>query len=581
MKQTRARGLPQYKGSHVLHGLLIPLTILEVAAIIAQAFFLARAVTFLFDRTPLTDITSEIGFFFLAFVLRHLLAHIQKGLAERYAHNTTQMLREKLMESYFSRNLFLIQKKGTGHLATLTMDGVDQVKTYLEIISIRMINTFIMPAAIVVYVWTIDRTSAVILVVTVPVVIMFMILLGKAAQAMADKQYETYKRLSNHFIDSLKGLETLVFLGKSKAHAKNINRVNTNYRKATMRTLKVAFLSSFALDFFTSISIAFVAVSLGLRLIEGQIDLLPALTILVLAPEYFSPIKQVGKDFHATLDGQVAMAEIDDVLQQNEETDAQATRSALADIPIKTNMNDFQLSLHDISVAVDGDNLLSQLSVTIPPGWTGVVGSSGSGKTSLINVLAGRLDPTSGTINLGGSNLQALDHPDWYEQIAYIPQQPYIFPLTLADNIRFYAPDSSDATVQQVIMDIGLNDFISTLPKGIHESIGEGGRMLSGGQAQRVAIARALLSNKPIILLDEPTAHLDIETEYEIKQVMRRLFHDKHVILATHRLHWMNDMNSIVMLKDGTVAESGTHAEMIKNQSTYQQFVQWRKEYGS
>lgn len=542
MKQTRTRGLPLYKGSNLLHGLLVPFTLIEVAAIISQAFFLARAVTFLFNGNPAGDVWSDIGFFFLAFVLRHVTSHIQTMLAERHAEQTARTLRSQLMRTYFSRNAFFIQKKGTGHLATLTMDGVDQVKGYLEIISIRMISTLIIPAVIVMYIWTVDVTSAIILVVTVPVVIMFMILFGKAAQVMADKQYETYKRLSNHFVDSLKGLETLIFLGKSKAHAKKMDHVNTDYRKATMRTLKVAFMSSFALDFFTSISIAFVAVSLGLRLIDGQVELWPALTILMLAPEYFSPIKQIGKDYHATLNGQVAMAEIDDVLE-SDVRDRTLQRAPSTDL--KTIMYDFHLTFTNVSVEMEGVEVLHQLSLRIPSGWTGIVGPSGSGKTTLISVLAGRINPISGTIKVGKEEVKALDYPDWYEQIAYIPQQPYIFPLTLADNIRFYAPEATDVTIQQIATDIGLGDFIKRLPKGIYEPIGEGGRMLSGGQEQRVAIARVFLSNKPVILLDEPTAHLDIETEYEIKQVMRRVFSDKQVVFATHRLHWLHDMDAI------------------------------------
>lgn len=579
MKQTKTRGLPTYKGSRLLHGLLILLQLIEVTAIIAQAIFLARAITFLFNKTPITDISSDIGFFFLAFISRHIVVHIQTKLAERYALNTAQTLRNNLMKAFFNSNLFFIQKKGTGHLVTLTMDGVDQVKAYLEIISIRMISTLILPAIIAIYIYTIDLTSAIILVVTVPIVIFFMILLGKTAQALADKQYETYIRLSNHFIDSLKGLETLVFLGKSKAHAKKIDSVNTDYRKSTMKTLKVAFLSSFALDFFTSISIAFVAVSLGLRLIDGEIDLLPALTILILAPEYFSPIKQVGKDYHATLDGQTAMAEINNVLKSSRKevtSDSLETNKSFEVTPSK-----FHLSLQHISVEIDEKKVLRELSLQIPSGWTGVIGPSGSGKTTLISTLAGQMNPSTGIFKLGEETHETLAHPDWYEQVAYIPQQPYIFPLTLADNLKFYAPGATDEAIEQVIFDIGLQDFVQKLPNGIYEYIGEGGRMLSGGEAQRIAIARALLSDKHIILLDEPTAHLDIETEYEIKQVMKRVFNDKHVIFATHRLHWMNEMDYIIMMEDGVVADEGTDEQLIKNQGAYQQFVHWRKEHNS
>ncbi|WP_217585810.1 thiol reductant ABC exporter subunit CydD [Lentibacillus saliphilus] len=577
MKRTRNRGLPRYAGSGLLHGLLIPLTIIEVAAIIAQAFFLARAVTFLFKGTPIAEIWSDVGFFFLAFILRYMITHVQTMLAERFAAKTARMLRNELMRAYFGSHLFFIQQKGVGHLVTLTMDGVDQVKTYAEIISIRMIKTFIVPAVIGVYIFTLDVASAVILVVAVPILIMFMILLGKAAKAMADKQYETYKRLSNHFIDSLKGLETLVFLGRSKKHAEKINQVNTDYRTATMRTLKVAFLSSFALDFFGSLSIAFVAVGLGLRLIEGSVDLLPALTILILAPEYFAPIKQVGKDYHATLDGQVAMAEIDGLIaDQGQNKNDLHQHTPLAELSEASSRLNATLAFDDVTVELNGNHLLNHMSFEMQKGWIGIIGPSGSGKSSLISVLAGRLQPTSGTIRIGDDERAALDFPEWFDQIAYIPQQPYIFPVSLADNIRFYAPDATDEQIEGIVGQIGLADFVKTLPNGIHEHIGEGGRMLSGGQEQRVAIARALLSDKPIILLDEPTAHLDVETEYEIKQVMRDVFAHKHVILATHRLHWMNEMDDIYMLDAGQIVDHGTHQALIEKQGAYYEFIHWK-----
>ncbi|MUV36384.1 ATP-binding/permease protein CydC [Lentibacillus sp. JNUCC-1] len=575
MTQTRTRGLPRYKGSRLLHGSLTLLTLIEVAAIIAQAIFLARAVTFLFQGTPVSDIWSEIGLFLVAFISRYMTTHAQTMLAQRYAADTARRLRTQLVQRYFTRELYFIQQKGVGHLTTLMMDGVDHVKAYLEIISMRMIKTMIVPAVIVVYVWTIDVSSAVILVVTVPVVIMFMILLGKAAQAMADKQYDTYKRLSNHFIDSLKGLETLVYLGQSKKHAERIDQVNTDYRKATMRTLKVAFLSSFALDFFTSLSIAFVAVGLGLRLIDGHIDLLPALTILVLAPEYYSPIKQVGKDYHATLDGQVAMGEINAVLAEQENENNQERV-----LVVQNNRTFPALSFDNVSLRLNDKPVLSRLTFAMPKGWIGLVGPSGSGKSSFINVLAGRLLPVSGAIKLDDEHVSGLNIREWYDLMAYIPQTPYIFPLSLADNVRFYAPEASDDDIKQVIDHIGLRQFVNTLPHGIDEPIGEGGRMLSGGQEQRIAIARALLSDKPVILLDEPTAHLDIETEYEIKQVMREVFRDRQVILATHRLHWMNDMDYIYMLKEGMIAEEGTHNELAARDGAYTQFIQRRGETG-
>ena len=559
----RKKGLPTYPGSRMLHVFLSILIILESMTIIAQATFLARAITLLFERTPLTDVLHEIAFFFISFIIRYVLTHIQTYLAENYAENTTRHLRNTLISTYFQTGAHPAQSIGTGQFVTLAMEGIDDLKKYLEIIAIRMLRTGIVPLSIVIYVYTHDRLSALIMVVTVPIVIIFMILLGYAAQKMADKQYDRYRILSNHFIDSLKGLETLKYLGRSMAHAKSIRHTSQQYRQATMRTLRVAFLSSFALEFFTSLSIAFVAVGLGLRLIDGSIPLLPALTILILAPEYFSPIQEVGSDYHATLDGQVAMEKMDSIIKQQ----ASPSKPSTYEINWKPSST---IELDQIDVKKQQTTVLNDISFSWKGrGMIGIVGESGAGKSTLIHVLAGLTTPSKGTITCDEEKMNSLQHQQWLEHIAYIPQHPYIFPASLADNIRFYVPDASDQYIKQVIKEIELEQFVQQLPNGIHEKIGEGGRILSGGQEQRIAMARVLLSKKPIIILDEPTAHLDIETEYEIKQVMLRVFQQKLVFFATHRLHWMKDMDHLLVLDKGQLVEQGDHRELLTKKGTY------------
>src|SRR5690625_1179289 len=318
---NRRKGLPTHPGSKKLYIIVSIFTLFEAIAVTAQAIFVARAVTSLFEGAQATDVLQEIGFFLLAFLSRQTLALLKRFLAERFADKLGKDLHEQLIDSYFKHGQQFVNVYGTGRLVTLAVEGIDQIKTYVEKTIPRMIGVAIIPVVIVIYVFTVDVISAVILILTVPIIIIFMILLGLAAQKMADRQYHTYRILSNHFVDSLKGLETLKYLGRSIKHIRNIGLVSEQYRKATLKTLRVAFLSSFALDFFTSLSIAFVAVGLGFRLIEGEITLFPALMILILAPEYFSPIKQVGKDYHATLDGQIAMAEIDELIHDEPETD--------------------------------------------------------------------------------------------------------------------------------------------------------------------------------------------------------------------------------------------------------------------
>ncbi|MDM5154493.1 thiol reductant ABC exporter subunit CydD [Bacillus sp. DX1.1] len=566
----RKRGLPSYPGSRFLYVILSFISIFEALSIIAQAVFLSRTITFLFQGNPVQTVYKEILFFAIAFFVRRILIHVSQFLVERFSERTGLALRKQLIQAYFKLGPRFIQKNGTGRLVTLSIEGIEQLKTYIELTIPRMIRSCIVPAILVVYVFTLDVTSAVILVVTIPIVIVFMILLGLAAQKMADKQYDTYRVLSNHFIDTLKGLETLKYLGKSRQHEEKIEKVSKRYREATIRTLRVAFLSSFALDFFTSLSIAFVAVGLGIRLIDGSIILLPALTILVLAPEYFLPIRQVGANYHATLDGQIAMEQIEDIIEQQKNmavprADSQIVWDSFSSMALNnitvSNEESEKTLLQDIHFSWKGN------------GTIGIIGESGAGKSTFIDVLAGFLQPDHGSIVINGTETKSFTREDWLQNIAYIPQTPYVFPLSLGDNIRFYEPSATDEEVERVIDEVDLRSLAESLPEGIHERIGEGGRMLSGGQEQRVAMARALLSKKPIILLDEPTAHLDIETEFEIKKEMLRLFQGKLVFLATHRLHWMKQMDHILVLEKGKLVEQGTYEELRKKQGTYQNLV--------
>src|SRR5690625_4675716 len=478
-EKKRAKGLPMFPGAIQTYTKLSFLIIGEGIFVIAQAFYLARAITFLFEGHLLSEVVRDIGLFFVAFICRYLIIYVEQIIAENYASHTVKKLRHDVIIRYLHDDIHLRQRLGTGHLVTLAVEGIDHLKTYVEMIGIRVIKTVVVPGLIVIFIFFYDVISAVILIVTVPIVIIFMILLGMAAEKMADKQYKTYTRLANHFIDSLKGLETLMYLGKSKSHAKSISYVSGEYRKATMRTLRVAFLSSFALDFFTSLSIAFVAVGLGFRLIDGTVILLPALTILILAPEYFSPIKQVGKDYHATLDGQMAMGEIDAFVTEDTSTPLAVNKT----VPKWSATG--ELMFTDLSVTVEDKALLHGLSFTAKHGLNGIIGTSGAGKTTLLQVLAGRMQHTEGSISLSGQVVNTLHDASWSEQIAYIPQHPYIFPLSLANNIRFYQPDATDASVEELVDQIGLRDFVDTLPNGIDEKIGEGGRILSGGQDQR------------------------------------------------------------------------------------------------
>lgn len=544
------------------------LTIVEGAAIILQAKWLAEIIASLYNGEAYQEQYVKIILFLLAFLGRHFLHTIQQNIATAFAEKTSKELRHQLMQKLFELGPKFTKKQGSGNIATLVLEGVSQYRTYLELFLPRMLATGIVPGMIILYIYWNDWLSGVILTVTMPILIGFLILVGMAASSQMNRQLATYKILSNHFLDSLRGLETLKFLGRSKQHSGKIEKASEQYRGATMKTLRLAFLSSFSLDFFTSLSVAVVAVNLGLRLINSDLALLPALLILILAPEFFLPVRMVGADYHATLDGKEAGDAIQKIIQ-TKHTKMTGQSISLGIKPFLTldhvsfqHLPEEKATLKDLSFTIDGYKKI------------GIVGESGAGKSTLIDLLSGFSQHCEGSISVNGVSLSSLMTEEWRQLTTYIPQSPYIFSRTLRENIAFYQPNATDEEIIQALKATGLYSIFTTFPNGLDELLGDGGRNLSGGQEQRIALARAFLTNRKIMLLDEPTSHLDIETEFELKETMLPLFDGKLVFLATHRLHWMKEMDSIIVMDQGTIVETGTHEELIAAKGFYYKLLQ-------
>lgn len=533
------RNLLKIEGMKGVLGALFVFALLQAAAIAGLTWALATAIAELWSGAPLSDQVPNIVAFFCCFALRRIIVFAQDTMLDRFSQSRAQVLRQQVLEAALARSEN-IRSLGTATIATTAAQGIDDVQKYLRVIPPKAIGVVAVSIPLLIVTFAADWPSGIILTVMFPVIVLFMVLLGRQARDRAAKQYSVYNRLSNHFLDTLRGIDAVVAAGAVERTDREVFTQSEKLRKATVRLLTTSTLSSAVLDLCATFGVAAVAIMLAFRLMDGSITLTTGIIALMLAPEFFLPIRAFASDFHASLDGKNALAAVLN-LTENRDQSALHRQGEPTSLP-----SEIALRIRDVSYFYPESDqpAIDQLSLEISRGeHVGLIGESGSGKTTLASLAAGFLCPSSGTIEA------ALP-------VHFIPQNPYIFRASLRDNIAFYCPDAPDEAIERAVEAVGLNAFVSELPQGLQTPIGEGTRGLSGGQAHRIALARALLdSSDRILIFDEPTAHLDIETEIELKERMLPLFEGRTVLFATHRLHWVEDMDRVVTLSDGRLVE--------------------------
>ncbi|MFE5075870.1 thiol reductant ABC exporter subunit CydD [Streptomyces halstedii] len=528
MKPIDPRLLRYARATRFFLAAVVGLGLAGAALVIAQAMLVAEVVVGGFEdgltvhglRTPLLLLIGvALG--------RALVAWLTERAAYRASAAVKSELRGRLMERAADLGPGWLGEQRTGSLVALATRGVDALDDYFSRYLPQLGLAVVVPVAVLARIVTEDWVSAAIIVVTLPLIPLFMALIGWATQSRMDRQWHLLSRLSGHFLDVVAGLPTLKVFGRAKAQAESIRAITSQYRRATLRTLRVAFLSSFALELLATLSVALVAVTIGMRLVHGELDLYTGLVILILAPEAYLPIRQVGAQYHAAAEGLSAAEEIFSVLETERPT---AGTSAVPASP--------RIELEGVTVRHPGRTApsLDAAHLVVEPGETvALVGPSGVGKSTLLDVVLGFTRPDEGRIRVGGTDLSALSPERWREQIAWVPQRPHLFAGTIADNVRLARPEADDQAVESALREAGAYDFVAALPDGTRTPLGEDGAGLSAGQRQRLALARAFLADRPLLLLDEPTASLDGETEAGIVDAVRRLAEGRTVLLVVHR----------------------------------------------
>ncbi|WP_316522057.1 thiol reductant ABC exporter subunit CydD [Kitasatospora brasiliensis] len=504
------------------------------ALVVAQASLIAEIVVRAFQRgATLGELTTPLLLLALTAVGRGLVGWLTELTAHRSVARVKSTLRRRLLDHATALGPSYLAGRRTGELTTLATRGIDALDDYFARYLPQLALAVVVPVIVLLRIVGADVTSAAVIAGTLPLIPLFMVLIGMATQSRMDRQWDTLARLSHHFLDVVAGLPTLKVFNRARTQAATISRITADYRRATLRTLRIAFVSSFTLELLATLSVALVAVTVGFRLVDGTLDLETGLLILVLAPEVYFPIRQVGALYHSSVEGLTAADQLFQVLETPLPAAGTVTAPDLAGAVITA---EGLVVRHPgrTEPALDGAGL------TLRPGSsTALTGPSGAGKSTLLAVLLGLTAPASGSVRITGTDgrtydLAELEPASWRRQIAWVPQHPHLFAGTVAENLRLYRPDATDEQLWTALRAAHALDFVTDLAAGL----GEDGAGLSAGQRQRLALARVLLADdRPLVLLDEPTANLDGASEAAVVDAVRTLAADpaRTVLVVAHR----------------------------------------------
>ncbi len=514
----------------------------------------------LFRREALSAHVFELAALVGAILLRFGAVWASEHFGFAAAAKVMRALRARLLDRVEAIGPVGLAEARTGELVAALADGVRAVEPYYSRYIPALVLAVMLPVAVLVAVFPFDWVSCLILLATAPFIPIFMILIGKGTEALNQKQWRRLARMSGHLLDAVQGLATLKAFNAADRMVAEVAAVADDYRRDTMAVLRVAFLSSAVLEFFATVSIALIAIFIGFRLLWGEMPFFPGLFVLLLAPEFYAPLRAMGTAYHARMEA-IGAAER---LVALEEMPAFAESGGTAPLP---GLDIISIRFENVSLTFpDGRVALHDVSFTIGAGETvALVGPSGAGKSSILNLVLGFVRPTVGRVLVNGVPLAELDIAAVRRRMAYVPQRPRLFAGSLAANIAPGEASPDPARLAQAVAAAGLADVVAALPGGLSADVGEGGAGLSGGQAHRLAVARAFYRAAPLVVLDEPTAHLDRESEAGVQAALSHLLAGRTGLVAAHRLASVADADRIIVLARGRIVAEGTPADLLRH----------------
>ena len=552
IQRTAFKALLEHKGQLLILGLTC---LVESLSIVGQAWFFGTLINnFIFSENTLHDERYSIIYLGIAIIVRLLAHYIQESVANRLGSAVKATFRERALEHMFK--LGVQHKERHGDVIHMLTDGLEQVDAYVARYIPQILYAIMIPLIMGIAIVDTLPIIGIILIITVPLIPFFMILIGKQADRLNKEQWERMSFLSGHFLDVLQGITTLKLFGRAKDQIKVIGRLSEEFKDSTLRVLRVAFLSALVLELVSTISTALIAVYLGLTLLDGEISFFSAFFILLLAPEFYTPFRQLGAAFHTGMAGKTSILKYEEFMNRQPSLPI-GGQSQLKGKVQAIEIKDLTFTYEDSENGVQHISLEAKRNSPIM-----LVGESGAGKSTIAHIIGGFLTAPKGSVTIDGLDLCDIDIEWWRQQITYVSQHPHIMKGTLREVLSF-GMDVSDKEILDACKEVQLLDVISRHADGLDAVIGEGGLGLSGGERQRVALARAFLRKGQVLILDEVTAHLDVKTESIISTAIQQLMKDKIVIIIGHRLQTMHWASKLYVLKQGNIIQQGSYEDLV------------------